>query len=85
MARRDNKHERASAVAGIPVVETGSIASYGASASVVVPSAEGVTTYRGADADPTEQTLRWLDAAFAGIQERHNGVNASLVDPEGHP
>lgn len=72
-------NQRQSAIASVPKAVV-PVAAYGASASVIVPSAEGVTIYQGAEGDPTEQTLRWLDGAFDGIQERHDVANASLLE-----
>jgi hypothetical protein len=48
-------------------------------ATVVVGSAEGVTTFGGLKADPNQQRTReWLDKEFETIGEQHKTANRSL-------
>lgn len=51
----------------------------GEAASVIVKSAEGVTTFGGADADPGERTRGWLDSELEAIGSEHSEVNAPLT------
>jgi hypothetical protein len=48
-------------------------------ASVVVESAEGITTFGGADADPDEHTKSWIEAELKDIGSAHATVNEPLA------
>jgi hypothetical protein len=55
------------------------VAFRGEAASVVVSSAEGVTTFGGADADPDRRTQRWIDDQLSWIGSEHRAVNEPLA------
>jgi hypothetical protein len=54
------------------------VAFSGQAASVVVTSAEGVTTFGGADADPEGLTRDWIDVQFKRLAAAHRAVNTPL-------
>jgi hypothetical protein len=50
----------------------------GQPASIVFTSAEGVTTFGGAEADTDGSTRRWLDDQFERLGKTHETVNKPL-------